>query len=265
MQFGLMNNPMNPVPGEIEAIADLGFSFVDLTMEGPCGGDVDVPLVRDILARRNLFITGHTDPSLPWAFPLKSVRRACLAELTRCAKVFSALGATFMNLHVCYACPPAMRSQMVDLNREALSDIASMAADHNLILGVENFLAPFDTVAAFQTLLNVPNTCLHLDAGHANIGKSSTSDFCAAFSERIGHLHFSDNRGQTDAHMPIGAGNINWRATLAALKTAGYDRTVTLEVFCMDPDAWRAYTVQSRRLIENMMNEGKGKRKKDKR
>lgn len=255
MRFGLMNNPLNPVPDEMEAIASLGFSFVDLTMEGPRGGDVDVARVKEILARRNLFITGHTDPSLPWAFPLKSVRSACLKELTRCAGVFSALGAGFMNIHVCYACPPAMRSQMVDLNREALSDIAAMAADHGLILGVENFLAPFDTVEAFQKLLTTPNTRMHLDAGHSNIGRSSTAEFCEAFAGRIGHVHFSDNRGRTDAHMPIGAGNIDWRGVLASLARAGYDDTVTLEVFCMDPGAWAAYTVDSRKLLEKMMQE----------
>ena len=54
MKFGLMNNPANPVPAEVAAIAGLGFSFVDLTMEGPLGGDVDVARVRELLARHDL-------------------------------------------------------------------------------------------------------------------------------------------------------------------------------------------------------------------
>ena len=50
----------------------------------------------------------------------------------------------------------------------------------------------------------------------------------------IRHVHFSDNRGRDDNHMPLGVGNINWKNAVKSLKSIGYDDTITLEVFCDD-------------------------------
>ena len=250
MQIGVMNDPAKPVSDEVASFGKAGFDFVDLTIEGPAASDIDVAELRPILDRYGLTVTGHTDPCLPYAYPIRDVREACLRELERCAKIFCALGTKIMNIHPCYFCPPAMRKSLVELNIEALKPIVEMAARYELTLVLENFRAPFDRVAVFKTLLQeVPGLRVHLDFGHANIGRDNHETFCRQLRSFIRHVHFSDNRSSDDHHMPLGVGNINWKNAVKSLKSIGYDGTITLEVFCNDPLMLFKYLDLSRRLV----------------
>jgi len=256
MQIGAMNDPAKPVSDEVASFGKAGFDFVDLTIEGPAAYDIDAVKLHSILDRYGLAVTGHTDPCLPYAYPIREIREACLRELERCAKIFCALGARIMNIHPCYFCPPAMRKFLVELNIEALKPIVEMAARYELTLVLENFKAPFDRVAIFKTLLQmVPGLMAHLDFGHANIGRDNHEAFCRQLGGSIKHVHFSDNRSSDDHHMPLGVGNINWKNAVNSLKSIGYDGTITLEVFCNNPLMLFKYLDLSRRLVLDLWNE----------
>jgi len=120
-----MNNPSKAVYDEADFCGKAGFDFLDLTIEGPCATNVDIDRLRPILDSYGLSITGHTDPCLPYAYPIQGVREACFMELERCAGIFFALGAKVMNIHPCYFCPPAMRKDLVSFLIEALPPIIS--------------------------------------------------------------------------------------------------------------------------------------------
>jgi sugar phosphate isomerase/epimerase len=245
-----MNHPAKPVYDEVISFGKACFDFVDLTIEGPSADNIDPEKMRPILDHYHLAVTGHTDPCLPWAYPIKEVRDACLRELERCARIFSALDARIMNIHPCYFCPPAMKNALVDLNIEALKPIVETAASHGLTVVLENFKAPFDRVSTFKTILaEVAGIKLHLDFGHANIGRNNHEGFCRQLGEHIRHVHFSDNRSSADHHMPLGVGNIDWKNAVDSLKAIGYDETITLEVFCDDPVMLYKYLDLSRRLV----------------
>ncbi|MFH2098959.1 MAG: sugar phosphate isomerase/epimerase, partial [Pseudomonadota bacterium] len=253
MKIGVMNDPSRPLEAQVRAMGEAGFDFLDLTLEGPTDRLESPERLRGLLASHGMEVVGHTDPALPWAYPLESLRRACLAELSRAAKTFQALGARVMNIHPCYAAPPRMKSRLLELNRAALTEVARMAVDHGLVLALENFLPPFDTVTVFRDLLdNAPGTALHLDAGHANLGGDDSETFIQALSSRLAHVHFSDNRGNADHHMPLGVGTVPWGRVVRALKAAGYDGTITLEVFCGDPDMHLIYLAASRSLVKRL-------------
>jgi sugar phosphate isomerase/epimerase len=253
MKIGLMNNPAASVYDEIAFMGEAQYEFVDLTIEGPNALNPDPERVLALLDRYNLFIVGHTDPCLPYAYPLESIRKACFNELERCAGIFSSLGATIMNIHPCYFCPPAMKEDLVRLNVEALKPLAKMAHSHGLTLILENFRAPFDSVSTYSRLLeDVPGLQIHLDIGHANLGKDDGASFCTHLGKHIRHVHFSDNRGQEDEHMPLGMGNIDWEKAVSALKSIGYDETVTLEVFVSDRNASHQPLEASRRLVRDL-------------
>jgi sugar phosphate isomerase/epimerase len=52
------------------------------------------------------------------------------------------------------------------------------------------------------------------DVGHAN-----TAGVIDSFAQlKIDHVHLHDNNGQTDEHLPLGMGNINWKQTMQAFK-----------------------------------------------
>ena len=93
-----------------------------------------------------------------------------------------------------------------------------------------------------------------LDTGHANIDNQRERRLMRLvqqFGRKIGHLHFSDNFGKRDDHLPIGRGSIDFVELVLGLKEIGYDDTLTLEVF--DPD--RQMLVESRDLIKAMFAE----------
>jgi sugar phosphate isomerase/epimerase len=255
MKIGVMNDPAKPVYDEVTAFGKAGFDFVDLTIEGPNAFNIDAAELRTLLDRYRMSVTGHTDPCLPYAYPIRGVRDACLKELERCAGIFYALGAKIMNIHPCYFCPPAMRKSLVELNIEALKPIVKMAASYDLTVVFENFKAPFDRVATFRAILQeVPGLRVHLDFGHANIGRENHEAFCRQLGNFIGHVHFSDNRSSDDHHMPLGVGNIDWKKAVKFLKSTGYDGTITLEVFCNDPGMLYKYLDLSRGLLLDLWN-----------
>jgi sugar phosphate isomerase/epimerase len=163
MKIGIMNNPSKSLFDEVAFCGKAGFDFLDLTIEGPNATTVDVAGLRPILDGYNLSITGHTDPCLPHAYPIQGIRDACFKELERCAGIFSALGATVMNIHPCYLCPPGMRNDVVAFNIESLKPVVEMAASHGLTVVIENYKAPFDRVSIFKKILAaVPGLKLHI-------------------------------------------------------------------------------------------------------
>ena len=251
MKIGLMNNPSKSVYTEATLCGKAGFDFLDLTIEGPNATNVDTARLRSILDSYGLSIIGHTDPCLPYAYPIQGVRDACLKELERCAKIFSALGAKIMNIHPCYYCPPAMRKDLIPFHIDALQPIVEMAGSYGLIIVIENYKAPFDQVSIFKNLLTeVPGLKLHLDFGHSNFGIDSYEVFCKELGEQIQHVHFSDNRSRSDDHMPLGVGTVNWQKAVNSLKAICYNGTITLEIFCNDPNMQHKYLDLSRELIQ---------------
>ena len=255
MKIGLMNNPSASVLDEIISFGKAGYDFVDLTIERPGAFDIDPKELLPILKKYDLSVVGHTDPCLPFAYPVDEVREACLRELERCAKIFAALGARVMNIHPCYARPPAMRRKLVGLNIQALGPVVDMAAKYGLTVVFENFRFPFDMVATHERILReVPGLKLHLDFGHANMGMDDAATFCRHLGSHITHVHFSDNRSNDDHHMPLGVGSVQWRKAVAALKATGYDGTITLEVFCDEPAVQFQYLEVSRNFVLDLWN-----------
>jgi sugar phosphate isomerase/epimerase len=250
MKIGIMNNPSKSLCDEVAFCGKARFDFLDLTIEGPNANTVDAVQLRPLLDSYGLSVTGHTDPCLPHAYPIQGIREACLLELKRCARTFSDLGASVMNIHPCYFCPPAMRNNLVAFNIESLKPVVEMAASHGLTVVLENYKAPFDRVSVFKKILAaVPGLKLHLDFGHANFGHDNHEVFCNELGKHIRHVHFSDNRSRADDHMPLGVGTVDWKSAVKSLKAIGYDGAITLEVFCNDPDTQYKYLDTSRNYV----------------
>jgi sugar phosphate isomerase/epimerase len=81
----------------------------------------------------------------------------------------------------------------------------------------------------FATLQH-PHLGMCLDVAHAHVyGHYSPEAWIEAIPTQVRHMHWSDNCGDRDSHLPLGAGNIAWTPIFASgdlWKTV----TVTLEV-----------------------------------
>ena len=249
VQIGMMNNPRLDLLAEIAWAQKNGFDFLDLTLEptAACRGQIDLPEVRKALNDSNLGIIGHTAYYLPLASPFESLRKAAVEEMDWALEVLAELQARKMTVHPDRSIPFIMGSKAVlQKNLQSIQEIAALAGPLDIQVLVENMDRTFNTVEQIQqALCQMPQLGFHLDVGHANLNadRNRTEEFLQAFRDRLAHVHLSDNfGGKEDLHLPLGAGTIDWRKVVPMLKSSGYDKTITLEVFSMD----RRYLLFSR-------------------
>jgi sugar phosphate isomerase/epimerase len=250
MKYGAMNNPMIDVYEEIALFADLGFDYIDLTLEPEqtYSATVDVARIAQALQSKNLGVVGHTAWYLPVASGFPEFRDLAIQELERCLRVFNDLGVSKVNLHPHLRVPLHDESWIIEHNVVALARLVDAGRQMGITVLLEN-MPGFSHTRQLQPIMDaVPDAAFLLDVGHANLDTpyNRTDELLAAFGSRLRHVHVSDNRGgHDDMHLPLGVGNIKWPEIVAALKSVGYDETMTLEVFGDDDD----YLVLSRQKI----------------
>jgi sugar phosphate isomerase/epimerase len=242
MQLGMMNDPRLNACTEARWAAAHGFEFLDLTIEGPGAAleQIDVTELQAILASAGMGIVGHTAWYLPFASPLARLRQAAVECVADAFDLFARLGARTVNVHI-----PAGR-QMVHLFKrddsmrwvaECFAQLAERAAPYNLQIMAEHPPDPGVGISDITSILAVDKRLgLHLDVGHANVGGDKLEGLLDRLGSRLVHVHLSDNRGNNDDHMPLGAGRVDWPRAIRLLKQHGYDGTITLEVFSQDRD-----------------------------
>ncbi|SRR5581483_4968872 len=257
MLIGAMNHPAADVIEEIRWMAEMGLDFIDLTLEPPAAraSMVDIAAVRRTLFDYHLEAVGHTPFYLPLASSFDSVRCAAVSELRECLEVFAALGVRWMNIHPDRNTPFHPRSYFISRNLLSIRELLPDAQRHGVGLMIENLPGDFNTPEELGDLLEpLPELGLHLDIGHANllVPSNTTQRILAAYGSRVRHVHLHDNKGGgADLHLPLGAGTVDVRAAIGALKHCGYDGTITLEVFTPE----REYLRMSRDILRRIWDD----------
>jgi len=116
---------------------------------------------------------------------------------------------------------------------ENLKYMARLARKYGIRLAVENMGksplgAPEDLPKLIEKI-NEPNAGYCLDSGHANHSGQKPEDWARVMGKKLFETHFHDNRGETDEHMPVGFGTINWIDVINALSEIGFEGPVTFE------------------------------------
>ncbi len=244
MRFGAMNNPTIDVLEEIASFRDLGFDFIDLTLEPEqtYSATIRTDVVVNALERAGMFAVGHSAWFLPVASPFPEFRELAIRELKRCARVLRDLGVNKMNVHPHKNVPLRTEEWIIAQNMDAIARLADYGREMGVTILVEN-MPGFSRVSQMKPLLEiVPDTQMLLDVGHANLDTPyhRAEELLANFGHRLGHVHVSDNRGgHDDLHLPLGVGNINWMRVTRLIKNTGFDETITVEVFGDDDDYLR--------------------------
>lgn len=257
MLIGAMNHPRREPLQKIEWMAELGFGFIDLTLEPPMAASwrVDPDRIRRALERHHLGVVGHTAYYLPLASGIEEIRQAAALELRRCVDVFARIGARWMNVHPDRHAPMHDRGFFVARNLETLGELTGYARDRGVGLMLENLPGDFNTAEQLGELLDpLPDLGLHLDIGHANLlaPRSTAEELLQAYGDRLRHVHLHDNKGgAADLHLPLGTGTVDLRGAVGLLQARGYDGTITLEVFTPD----RHHLAYSRDLLQRTWNE----------
>jgi len=247
MLYGAMNSPLRPILEELESIAAMGFDYLELTMDPPMAHYRQVSENRrKILAaleRHRLALVCHMPTFVSLADLTESIRRASLEEVLASLAEAAALQPLKVVLHPPYI--SGLGVHVPDLASQYATRSLSAVIKRGLALGLTLCLENMPPSAGFCTdveemsavLKKFPKICLTLDIGHANIGPRQSEGkqrWLETFSDRLAHLHLSDNRGQSDDHLPIGSGNINFSRLIRKLKKTRYDQTITFEIFSKD-------------------------------
>jgi len=254
LKIGAVNNFRNDICDEIRLIASEGFDFIDLTLEPLFSHNLNIAKVKEAISEAGIEVIGHTSPFLPVIFPLQSVREASIKEFELYIDFFSKLGVELMNVHPSLNGTLMSNSSIIEHNKEFITNIYRLCLNAGITLMVETVEKPFNTPESFEYILKgLDDVKVHLDVGHCNINtdRNLAEEFFNFFGDRIVHVHFSDNNGDRDHHLPLGCGNIDWKEQVNILRRHGYDRTITLEVFTQD----RKYLLYSKKYLENILTE----------
>lgn len=239
MRIGVMNNPQRPLLDEIVWIAANGFDYIDLTIEAPAAAldTTDWTAANQAIHDAGLGVVCHAAPYFPIENPSPAVRQAALDELRRCIDVAKLLGAPLCTTH--FRGWPAYLAENAgyEYYRQLFDILLRHGASQGVEIALENSSNNRHQLKHFREIFHrLPTLKLLFDIGHGNINtaKSMTRDYLFALADRLAHIHLSDNDGQDDDHLPIGAprrGGIDLLHELRGLRSFGYGGRITLEVF----------------------------------
>jgi sugar phosphate isomerase/epimerase len=247
LSYGLLTNPSNEILSEINKIYDLNFDYAELGIEGPEGNPQIINTKKIEIARllqkfRQKPI-GHTAYWIDLCSDYDYVRHAWILEAMREIRTVRMIGIDLINFHanlngMFYG---EKRKILLDNLVKSLREIVRYAEKSKVHVMLEN--VPLSNgihdVVEFKYIIdNVASLFVHLDIPHAftSGGMKSVLNYINTFGDKIIHIHWHDNHGTKDEHLPIGEGLVDHEKAVRALKDINYDRTFTLLVFTNSND-----------------------------
>lgn len=254
MKLGLMNFPKNDLFKEIKNIKELGFDFVDITLEYPkCHPSMLDPVkVSRFLDKNSMPAVGHTFWGFPFISPYLDLREITSKELILCIDFFSRANIKLMNVHLD---KPffLFKDNAFQWYYTLLNKLVLEGKKKNVDIMLEHTSGDKEYLELYEKLLRiVPTLKIHFDVGHANLGNNPTKlldQYLKKYKKRLVHIHISDNKGEKDEHLPLREGNINWTKIVKILKKHKYDKTITLEIF----NGGTKGVLKSKRYIEKLL------------
>ncbi len=184
---------------------------------------------------------------------LYMIRRAGVSYLSRCIELASDLNATHITLHLgsFYWFPVEAWTRKKAIARfiKNLETILQLCEDKKLFLALEN-VVPIPAGSDYYLLgdnLNDFNFVfktlesdylqLCLDTGHANIAEG-VMEYVLHFHNKLCCIHYHDNNGFNDEHLPVGMGSVPWAEFARQLSAINFDGPIISE--CRQIDAYAA-------------------------
>lgn len=253
MKIGFPSNPRLNINDEISWIAQNGFEFIDLFLEEDRAvpDRINASEIRMLIESYRMGIVGHTAWYMPIGSPSSAVRKAAVKEIERYLEVFSATGAKFVTVHAHWQSGSLFNpKEAAYFQIESLISLVASAKEKGLNVMFEPVTSRRDTIENTAFILDsVPGLYLHLDIGHASLYSRKPQDFIHQFGSRLRHVHLHDNDLNTDLHLPLGTGMVDWKGAVTELKRV-YDGTITLEIFSED----RRYALLSKDKLNEFWN-----------
>jgi sugar phosphate isomerase/epimerase len=129
-------------------------------------------------------------------------------------------------------------------NNQSIQALCMAAEELGLNIAIENlpakyyfFMSKAEDFTRFYRETNLP-VGIVMDLGHANL-EEQIQPFFNMLTDKIVHIHASDNDGNEDQHLGIGKGKIDYNWFAQTLHKIGYDKSVIIESITDVPDSIR--------------------------
>jgi len=183
------------------------------------------------------------------------VRHVTLQRLTQSLEAAGLLGAQLMVVHPGYDRwrYPNLAAVWTAQANETLARLLPLAERLDCRLALENIYEETpETLVGLVAALDSPWFGHCFDIGHWQLfGKFPQAEWLGAIAPRLLHLHLHDNCGESDDHLAVGEGKIDFAPLLALLSNLPQPPSITLEAH--DPD-------DLQRSLTNLTTLGKGAR-----
>ncbi len=244
MKVGCMNNPRKDFIEELRLFHSYGLDYIDLTMEYP-GASIEKVKKEEkeftrLLKKFDMSVIGHMPWYLQITSPHKNVRKAFLNEASDVMELSAGLGAPHVTIHPDFLPLKRTVQEQKELLIDSLGQLLDKSQDLGIDLCFENFKKDHVSSLVLEDIFKeLPGLKFTLDVGHGFIGVGNIEyikDLISQFKDRLTHVHIHDNQGMEDDHLPLGVGQIDIPGVVDSLKNAGYNGSITLEVFAQDRD-----------------------------
>jgi len=197
-----------------------------------------IKIIKKISQSRGLNLTVHAPfVDVNIASPNSSFRRMVLKRLKKSINLANQLDAALWVFHSGLRTGVSHLHPGEDwkLNLHSIRELLDAADENGVKITIENTPEPFpfilksvdDFLHFYKDIGNV-DLGLTLDIGHANVN-GQIYNFIEKFSDRLIHVHASDNDGTFDSHQGIGEGDIDWRNVAESLKNVNYRGVIVVE------------------------------------
>lgn len=218
--------------------------------------------LRELSKAHNITLSFHIPYYINISEIVLPLRKSSIIYLLKCIHVASELKATHVTLHVgkfyWFPVGPWMRKKSLNRFIKSIRKVLKVCEDKNVIIALENvvpipngseFYLLGDSIEDFKFIFsNLKSRHLKfcLDTGHANMGEG-VLEYINNFHDKLSCIHYHDNNGLNDEHLPIGEGNIPWEELAEKFISINYQGPIISE--CRNIEAH-----ESALIFENYFN-----------
>lgn len=157
-------------------------------------------------------------------------------QIKRSLEVASAIGIGLVTIHFGRYSPLGLSypEEAVRRNRESILEITKHSESLDLDVAFENapngFGAMYGPLENIEKLIQETGIKITLDMGHAHTWNIELENFILRLNSQISHIHIHDNTGETDMHLGMGEGGIDYKSAFEALRKIKYKSALCLEM-----------------------------------
>jgi len=261
-KFGASVSPFANILDGMEQRFFKELDFLEISIQEPyCTPNLLLKNKREIkkfVEDNEIFLLAHPPHWNDISTSHEKIRKAWVEEYKEIIDVSHELEVKKIVVHPHFLKHPleeSLKRKYLENNVNSLKQIVDYANNYGIITLLENEPRPeeIQSYEDFRYMVNnVKEIKVNLDIGHAFIhhDMDNVLKYLRGFKKKIDHLHFHDNHGRGDEHLPIGVGSIDYKMVVDYLKKIKYNKGITFEIFADNKD----YLKMSVDIVKKMWN-----------